>query len=207
MKKVVSLVLVCMIFMSAVMFGGCSPDTTEAENSLKAYLSSLKGFNTDAMKTFVVGDEEGDIGFTTETISSDYIQTDNYKKAVESMFKSLGSTFDFEINSAESISEEVVKFDVTVKCADVNAESMNSYIQTRVDTYLERNPGFYYLNEIEQNDTMIQVQADSYKQFLQITQKVTKNFTLTVNKIDESWKIKVDDNKGFFEFLTEIFAE
>ena len=207
MKKVVSLVLACMMVISCLIFSGCSADTTEAENSLKAYLSSLKGFNTDAMKTYVVGDEEGEIGFTTDTFSADYIQTDNYKNAVESMFKALGSTISYEIDAVNSIDENQVNFDITLKCADVNEEAMNEYIQKKVDTYLERNPGFYYLNEIEQNDTMIQVQADSYKQFLQITQKETKNFTLTVSKVGESWKVKVDQNRDFFKFLSQLFAE
>ena len=207
MKFAKRLLSIVMLFVLLLTFAGCGNSTAGAEELLKTYFSALNGFNTDAMKKCLVSDNEYAIGFSTETISDGYVQTDNYKKSVESMFKGLSDTFVFTINSSEAVDKTTVKFNVTVKHADVNEEAVNSYIQKKVDNYVIKHPSYFDLNEIEQSDTSIAVMADAYNQYLQITQRVTKDIDILVTKVGNSWKIETAKNYELFELLTEVFAE
>ncbi len=203
-KRLLSIVVLVAVMLT---FTGCSNSTAEAESLLKTYFSALNGFNTDAMKKCLVSDNEYDIGFSTETISDGYVQTDNYKKSVESMFKGLSNTFVFTINSTEAVDKTTVKFNVTIKHADVNEEAVNAYVQGKVDNYVTKHPSYFDLNEIEQSDTSIAVMADAYKQYLQITERVTKDIDILVTKVGNNWKIETAKNYELFNLLTEVFAE
>lgn len=203
-KRLLSIMLTCVVLLT---FAGCGADTSGAENLLKTYFSALNGFNADAMAKCLVSDNEHDIGFSTETISDGYVQTDNYKKSVESMFKGLSDTFVFTINSSETVDKQTVKFNVTMKYADVNEEAVNTYVQGKVDNYVTKNPSFFDLNEIEQSDTSIAVMADAYNQYLQITERVTTDITVLVTKVSGSWKIETAKNYELFNLLATLFAE
>lgn len=203
-KRLLSIVMLLAVLLT---FTGCGNGTAEAENLLKTYFSALNGFNTDAMKKCLISDNEYDIGFSTESISDSYVQTDNYKKSVESMFKGLSDTFIFTINSNEVVDKATVKFNVTIKHADVNEEAVNNYIQRKVDNYVEKHPEYFDLNEIEQSDTSIAVMADAYSQYLQITERVTKDIDILVTKVDNNWKIETAKNYELFDLLTTVFAE
>lgn len=203
-KRLLSIMMLVVVFLT---FTGCGNDTAEAENLLKTYFSALNGFNTDAMKKCLISDNEYDIGFSTETMSEGYVQTDNYKKSVESMFKGLSDTFVFTINSTEAIDKTTVKFNVTFKYADVNEEAVNNYVQGKVDNYVEKHPSYFDLNEIEQSDTSIAVMADAYSQYLQITKRVTQDIDILVTKVGNSWKIESAKNYELFDILTQLFAE
>lgn len=203
-KRLLSIVVLIAVILT---FAGCSNSTAEAENLLKTYFSALNGFNTDAMKKCLVSDNEYDIGFSTETISDGYVQTDNYKKSVESMFKGLSDTFVFNINSTEAVDKATVKFNVTFKYADVNEEAVNNYVQGKVDNYVEKHPSYFDLNEIEQSDTSIAVMADAYSQYLQITKRVTQDINILVTRVGDSWKIETAKNYELFDILTQLFAE
>ena len=203
-KRLISIIMICLML---VTFAGCGNETAQAEELLKTYFSALNGFNTDAMKKCIVSDNEFEIGFSTETISDGYVQTDNYKKSVESMFKGLSDTFAFTINSTEAVDKTTVKFNVTVKHADVNEEAVNNYVQGKVDNYVTKHPSYFDLNEIEQSDTSIAVMADAYNQYLQITQRVTKDIDILVTKVGNSWKVETAKNYELFQLLSEVFAE
>lgn len=206
MKKIISSLLIIIMLMSLIAFSGCSQNVTEAENKLKVYFSALSGFNTNAMKDCVEGDDEDDIGFSTENISDSYIQTENYKKSVEDMYRALAKTFEFVIDSSEEKDDGRVEFDITMKHANVDETAMTEYTNGKVDAYVLKHPSFYDLNEIEQNDKAISVIADAYKQYLQITKRSEKKITITVSKEDGEWKINTDDNKAFFDFLADLFG-
>ena len=215
MKKITSCLLVFVMLLSALTLSGCgSKEVEDAESAMQVYFTALVGFNTDEMKGCIYTGEEDDendeeddnIGFEIPEMSEDFIQTDNYKKAVKSMYQALGSTFVFKVDSNEKIDKENVEFKVTVKCANVNESDMGQYIQKKVDQYLENNPNWVKMDEIEYSDTMIGVQADAYRVFLQTTERMTEQFTIKVTKIDGDWKMKLDENKEFFDFLAEVFA-
>jgi|GEM_PF-3043131 len=214
MKKIISCLLVFVMLLSVFTLSGCgsSKEVEEAESALQVYFTALVGFNTDEMKGCIDDENKDDdeenenIGFEIPEMSDDFIQTDNYKKAVKSMYQSLGSTFVFTVDSSEKIDKENVEFKVTVKCANVNESDMGQYIQKKVDQYLENNPNWVKMDEIEYSDTMIGVQADAYRVFLQTTERMTEQFTIKLTKIDGDWKMKLDENKEFFDFLSEVFA-
>lgn len=203
-KRLLSIVMLVAVILT---FSGCGGGVDEAESLLKTYFSALNGFNTDAMAKCLVSDNEYNIGFSTETISDGYVQTDNYKKSVESMFKGLSDTFTFTINSSEMVDKSTVKFNVTVKHANVDEEAVNSYVQEKVDDYVTKHPSYFDLNEIEQSDTSIAVMADAYNRYLQITERVTKEIDILVTKVGNSWKIETAKNYELFNLLTEVFAE
>lgn len=210
MKKIASCLLVFVMLLSVFTLSGCgSKEVEDAEGAMQVYFSALVGFNTDEMKSCIDSgdeDDEDNFGFTIPEMSEDFIQTDNYKKAVKSMYQELGSTFVFTVDSNEKIDKENVEFKVTVKCANVNESDMGAYIQKKVDQYLDNNPNWVKMDEIEYSDTMIGVQADAYRIFLQTTERMTEQFTIKVTKIDGDWKMKLDENKEFFDFLSEVFA-
>ena len=236
MRKIISCLMAFLILASALAFSGCSDNTTDAENVLKAYLTSLQGFNVNAMKECVEGKNDDDIGFVVETFSEGYIQTDNYKKSIEDMYKALGHTFSFSIDSNEVIDKETIKFSIKFKYANVDeiaveevkpemqgggeigngvifemeAEDvetkMDKYCREQLETYIIRHPSMLDLNEIEYSDKAIGLIASYYKQYLQITSRDEREFTIVVSKKSDNWKIHPEDNKEFFDFLTVIFG-
>ena len=206
MKKIISSLLVIMMLASALMFSGCSVDTKGAESMLKVYFSALSSFNTVAMDGCVESDTKDSIGFSTENISYEYTQTNNYKNSVEDMYRALGQTFEFTIDSTEVKDDDKVAFKVTVKYADVDEEAMTEYTNGKVDEFVAKNPYFFEMNEVEQNDKAIEVIADAYNQYLQLTNKAQKNFELIVSKHSGDWQIYTKDNKEFFDFLSVLFG-
>lgn len=235
MKKIVSCLLVCIILSSAIVFSGCSADVTSAENVLKVYFSSLSGFNTNAMKTCIVDEKKDSTGFKIETMSDEYIQTDNYKKSVERMYKALGQTFDFNIKSNEVVDKKTIKFTVKFKYANVDdiaveevkpeevgsvtedgviiemqaqerETKMDKYCREQLENYIARHPSMLDLSEIEYSDKAIGVIANAYEQYLQITTKIENEYTIVVSKKSGEWKIHTDQNKEFFDLLTVLFG-
>ncbi len=235
MKKTTSLVMAFIILLSAFVFSGCSADISGAENTLKVYFSSLSGFNTKAMQG-CVADENNGVGFTTEIMSEEYIQTDNYIKSIESMYKALGQTFEFNINSNEVIDKNTIKFNITFKYANVddvaveevkptaeegtvmsdgtiivmeaeNQETkMDKYCREQLEAYIAKNPSMLDLNEIEYSDKAISLIAKFYDQYLQITNRTKSDFDIIVSKRSGSWKIHTEDNKDFFDLLAMLFG-
>lgn len=209
MRKIISCILACMLMLSAVVFSGCSSvDEEGAERSLKVYFSALSGFNTKAMDENVIGEnEDGDFGFEVEELSDDFRQSDNYKKRVEDMMKTLSGTIGFDINSREAVDENTVKFNVTMKYADVNERELNQFIKDRTDRYIEDNlTKIGKMDEFEYNEEMIGVYADTYEEFVTRQGKTSKDFELVVTKVDGSWRIETAKNKEFFKFLEELFV-
>lgn len=206
MKKIFTYLMACFIVLSSLAFGGCSKKTDGAETALKFYFSALKGFNVNAMKENVQGETAGDMGFVVEELSEDFRQSDNYKKHIEEMMKSLSSTFEFTINSNEVVDENTVKFNITMKSSDVNQEALNGYMQEKVDKYIAKNPSVWEMDAYEYEETMIGVQADAYSVFLEKQPRITKDFTITVVKVNDKWKVTTADNSEFFAFLQEVYA-
>lgn len=236
MKKTVSCLIAFIILLSAVAFSGCSEDVSGAENTLKVYFSSLSGFNTKAMQECVLDENTGNIGFTTETMSEGYIQTDNYKNSVESMYKALGQTFEFAVNSHEVVDKNTIKFNIKFKYANVDdvaveevkptdeagsvmadgtvivmeaqgtETKMDKYCREQLENYIAKHPSMLDLNEIEYSDKAISLIAGYYKQYLQITSKTESEFDMVVSKRSGSWKIHREDNKEFFDLLTMLFG-
>ncbi len=236
MKKTISCLMAFIILLSALAFSGCSADVSGAENVLKLYFSSLSGFNTKAMKTCIIDEEVGSVGFPIETMSEEYIQTDNYKKSVERMYKALGLTFEFAINSNEVIDKDTIKFNVKFKYANVDdvaveevkptdesgtmtedgliiemqaqdAETkMDKYCREQLENYIAKHPSILELNEIEYSDRAIGLIANFYEQYLQITSRIQNDFDIVVSKRSGSWKIHTEDNQEFFKLLTVLFG-
>lgn len=208
MRKFISCLLACMIMLSCVVFSGCSSTDIEgAERSLKLYFSALKGFNIDSMEANVVGEKDNDIGFEIVELSDDFRHSDNYKNRVKDMMKSLSSTFEFTINSNEAIDENAVKFDVTMKCADVNERDLNNYMSDKVTKYIDDNfEAVGRMDDYEFEEDIIVVQADAYEDFVIRQQRITKDFTIVVSNDNGKWKIKTSENEEFFSYLEELFV-
>ena len=206
MKKLSICLLLCFVMISSLVLCGCSNNTEEAETALKFYFSALKGFNVNAMEENVKGDSDGDIGFEIEELSDDFRQSDTYKKRIEDMMRSLSSTFAFTINSNEAGEGDCVKFNVTVKCSDVNQADLNAFMQERVDKYLIKHPEAYDMDSYEYEETMIGVQADAYGVFLEKQPRLSKDFVITVEKIDDKWKLATASNAEFFAFLQDTYG-
>ena len=209
MKKIVSGLLISVMLLSAFAFSGCSSDDVDldaVESTLKVYFSAVSGFNLGAMADFVEGENEDDVGFSTENISDEYVQTEKYKRSIKDMYASLGKTLKFTIESKELTDDGNVVFSVKVKYADVEKDPMNEYVNAKVDEYIALNPYFYAMNEIQQNDTAIKVMAQAYDDYLEITEKLEKGFKITMSEETGSFKIHTKDNKEFFEFLSDLFG-
>ena len=208
MRKIISCLLACMIMLSVLAFSGCSSvDEEGAERGFKVYFSALKGFNISSMKNNVVGEKDGDIGFEIEQLSDDFRHSDNYKKRVEEMMRTLSSTFDYTVNSREAVDENTVKLDITMKYADVNSRDLDTYTRGKVDEYNEENfEKVGKMDDYEYAEEIIGVQADAYREFVIRQGRLTKDFTITVSLIDGKWKIKTAENEDFFDFLEELFV-
>ena len=197
------------MMVSTCLFSGCSENKIDAdavETTLKVYLSAVNGFNLNAMADFVEGEDEDDVGFSTENISDEYVQTQKYKRSIKDMYTSLAKTLKFTIESKEVTDDGKVKFSVKVKYADVEEEPMNQYVNAKVDEYVALNPYFVAMNEIQQNDTAIKVMAEAYDEYLEITEKLEKTFTITMSKETGSFKVHTEENKEYFEFLADLFG-
>ena len=210
MKKIISGLLVFIMLLSMVAFSGCSEDVPSnkdaAEDALMVYFSALCGFNLNAMKVCVEGEDEGDVGFPTESFSYDYAQTSIYKIRVKDMYRALSNTINITIDSSEEIGDDKVAFDITLKHADVEEEAMTAYTNSKVDEYIELNPYFLAMNEVQQNDTAMTVIAEAYEEYLQITEKLERKFKIAMSKESGDWKIHTKDNKEFFDFLAVLFG-
>lgn len=210
MKKIVSVLLILIMLLSAVVLSGCSEEKTidadSAENTLKVYFSAVSGFNIGAMADFVEGEDEEDVGFSTENISDEYTQTQKYKRSIKDMYTSLAKTLKFTIESKEVTDDNKVTFSLKVGYADVEEEPMNEYVNAKVDEYIELNPYFFAMNEIQQNDTAIKVMAQAYDDYLEITEKLEKNFKIVISQETGSFKIHTEENKEFFGFLSDLFG-
>ncbi len=204
-KTIISVILVAATFFTY----GCSGDgdIKKAETTAKAYLTAVSGFNLDAMETYLSEGTNEDFGIDTTAISKDYQQTDTYKKAVESMFKALGGTMEYTINSSEKIDKETVEIRATIKYADANQEAVDKYMQQRADEYVQMHPEFFYKTELEQSDVGITVMADAYKTFLQMQGKLSRDIKMTLVKKDDMWKVlNGDENRDLVNLFSDIFG-
>ena len=210
MKKTVSVLLILIMIFSTLTLSGCKEEQVDnlalAESELRVYFSALGGFNIEAMKDCVEGKDENDIGFSTENISYEYVQTNKYKSSVKEMYRALGKTIEFKINSKEETDDGKVIFDLKLKYADVEEEPMVKYTNSKVDEYIEKNPQFFEFNEVKQNDVAISVMAQAYEEYLQLTERLERDFKFTMSKETGSFRVHTKDNQEFFEFLADLFG-
>ena len=202
-----SLALILSILMVAVGFSGCGKGAKEAEEVARAYFTAVSGFNLDAMKTCLSKGDNKDMGIDTTTFGNDYVQTDTYKKSVESMFKTLSSSITFAVEKSEIKDEETAVVTVTVKHADVNQEAVDEFIQTKMDEYATKHPEISEKTELDQNDTNIQVMASAYNDFVKLQPKVSETIDVFLTKKDGKWKIlNRAENKELKTLLQGIYG-
>lgn len=191
MKKTLrrSLALILSVLMVAVSFAGCGKDVKEAEDVVQAYFTAISGFNLDAMETCLSEGSNKDMGVDTSSFERDYVQTDIYKKSVESMFKTLSNTISFTTEGGEIKEDKTAVVAVTLKHADVNQEAVDEFIQTKMDEYAAKHPELLDKTELDQNDINIQVMASAYNDFVKLQPKVSKTLDVVLTKKDGKWKI------------------
>ena len=208
MNKNITKVLFLVVALAiALICAGCSDDIKDAENTAKAYLTAVSGFNLDMMETFLSEGENEDFGIDTTVIAKNYEQTDTYKKAVESMFKALSGTIEYSIGSSEQRDKNTVVVNANVQFADVNKEAVDQFMQQKMDEYAEAHPKLAQKTEIEQSDIGITVMADAYKTFLQTQNKISKDVAVTVVRIGDQWKIlNGEENRDLINLFTDIFG-
>lgn len=202
LTAMISLLLVC-----GTICTGCGKDLTEAESAVKAYLMAISGFNLDAMQSCLSEGTNEDFGVDTAVFESSYVQTDTYKKAVESMFKSLSGTVEFTINSSEEIAKDTVSVGVTVKCANVEKSEVDEYMQAKMDEYTTLHPELQQKTALDQNDIGITVMADAYNEFVQLQPKTSTFLDIVVKKINGSWKIvNGEENADLKKWLSDVYG-
>lgn len=202
-----NLALILSILMVAISFAGCGKDIKEAEDVVQAYFTAISGFNLDAMETCLSEGENKDMGVDTTTFERDYVQTDIYKKSVESMFKTLSNTISFTTNGGELKDEKTAVVNVTVSHSDVNQEAVDEFIQTKMDEYATKHPELAEKTELDQNDINIQVMASAYNDFVKLQPKVSKTLDVVLIKKDGKWKIlNGNENKELKTLLQGIYG-
>ena len=200
-------ILLSALLLAVLLTAGCSNDQKEAENSVQAYLTAVSGFNLDAMETCLTEGKNEDFGIDTSMLSKNYVQTDTYKKAVDTMFKSLSATMEFSVNSSEKKTDDTMVVSTTIKYADVNEEAVEQFMQQKTDEYFKEHPELEKKTEIEQSDTGITVMANAYKEFLQTQGKISKDVDITVVRKDGKWKIlNGEENSDLKNLLTDIYS-
>lgn len=202
-----SLALVLSVLMVAVHFVGCSTSEKDAEEVVQAYFTAVSGFNLDAMEICLSKGTNKDMGVDTSSFEDDYVQTDTYKKSVESMFKTLSKTITFSIDGSEIKDGKTAVVTVTIKHADVNQEAVDEFMQTKMDEYATKHPELSEKTELDQNDTNIQVMANAYNDFVKIQPKVSKTIGVALVKKDGKWKIvNGSENKELKTVLEGIYG-
>ncbi len=191
MKKLLrrNLALILSMLMVAVSFAGCGEDAKKAEEAAQAYFTAVSGFNLDAMKISLSEGNNKDMGIDTTTFGKDYVQTDIYKKSVESMFKTLSSSITFAIEKSELEDKDIAVVTMTVSHADVNQAAVDEFIQTKMDEYATKHPELSEKTALDQNDINIQVMANAYNDFVKLQPKVSETIDVVLVKKDGKWKI------------------
>ncbi len=189
-------------------FAGCGrQDKTQIENCVSVYLTAVSGFNLDAMNLCLEDGENKDYGIDTSTFESAYVQTDTYKKQVESMFKALSATILFTVDSSEQTSNTTAVVNVTVSSADVSETAVGEYMQRKVDEYAQEHPELASKTDLEQNDMNITVMANAYKEFVKLQPRVEHSFEIFVCKKDNQWKIAgASKNTQLVGFLKNTYG-
>ncbi len=202
LTAMISMILVC-----GMICAGCGKDLTGAENTVKAYLMAVSGFNLDAMQSCLSEGTNKDFGVDTAIFESSYVQTDTYKKSVESMFKSLSNTVEFTINSSEEIAKNTVSVGVTVKCANVDKATVDEYMQTKMDEYATLHPELTQKTALDQNDISISVMAGAYNEFVQLQPKTSTFLDIVVKEINGKWKIvNSEENANLKKWLSDVYG-
>ena len=203
-RKIITILLILCAVMSVA---GCQDELTEAKNTVQVYLTALSNFNLDAMKTSLDQGTNEDMGIDTSVYQSTYIQTDTYKKAVDSMYKSLSNMMEFTIHEAEKQEDGSYLVYTTLKCADVNREAVDTFMQIRVDEYTQKHPEILQKTELDQNNIGIQVMAEAYREFVQLQPKVSADVKIAVCKTGGNWRIISDDrNQELKQWIQDMFG-
>ena len=204
-KGIIALLLLCL---SATCFTGCGGDqTVEIENGVTAYLMAVSGFNLRGMKSCLAEGENKDFGIDTSVLDKGYVQTETYKKQVESMFKALGATMEFTVDSTEQTGKDTALTTVTITCADSNEEAVEEYTHRKVDEYVQTHPEMALKTDLERNDIAITVMAKAFNEFVQLQPRMEKKIQILLVKKGGGWKIApASENKELKEFLTSVFG-
>ncbi len=202
-RKMITIWL-CLIMLFCV---GCSSALTKAENIVQVYLTALTNFNLDAMKTSLTEGTNEEMGIDTSVYESNYVQTDTYKKAVDSMYKALGRTIEFTIKGSEKQEDGTVVVHTTLKCADVNETAVDEFMQIRMDEYVQKNPSYAEKTELDQNNIGITVMAEAYAEFVQLQPKTSDDVDIYVKKMDGQWRIiNGDQNAELKDWISGVFG-
>ena len=199
--------LLTLLLIFSISAAGCSGDVKDAENAVQAYLTAVSGLNLDAMEACLSEGKNKDFGIDTSAMSRSYEQTDAYKKAVESMFKSLSGTIEFSFEQTEKTERNKMVVLTKIKFADVNKEAVDEYMQRKTGEYAEDHPELAQRTDIEQSDVGISIMADAYKTFLQTRSKIEKKVPITVVRKGGEWKIlNGDENRELKKLFSDIFG-
>ena len=205
-QKSVSVILLTILIMTC--FAGCGNDEkVEIENGVTAYLMAVSGFNLRGMQSCLAEGSNKDFGVDTSVIESGYVQTDTYKKQVESMFKALGATMEFTVDSTEKTDDSTAIAMVTLKCADANEAAVEEYTHRKVDEYIQAHPETVLKTDLDRNDISITVMAQAFNEFVQLQPKVETKVSIVLTKKNGAWKIAaVSENGELKAFLTSVFG-
>ena len=203
-RKILAVLLMLCALLTAA---GCRTDLTEAENTVQVYLMALSNFNLDAMKASLTEGTNEDMGIDTSVYQSEFVQTDVYKKSVDTMYKALSKTVEFTIHSAEKQEDGSYLVDTTVKCADVNQEAVDEFMQIRMDEYTQKHPEILEKTELDQNNIGITVMAEAYGEFVQLQPKAERDIKISVSGENDQWRIISDErNNDLKQWIKDMFG-
>lgn len=201
MRKAIFLLLTAVFLLPA----GCGDGTADAENAVRAYFAAVSGFNIDAMDGFLSEGTHEDFGIDTAALT-DGERSDTYKKAVTSMFQSLGRTVTCTIDASEQTDKDTVVVRADVGHADVESEAVDAFVQQAVDDFIEENPTFAQLTAERQDDVAMEVTAAAYQEFLSGQPSVSHKMDITVVRVDNQWKIlNGAENQALMTLLADLF--
>ena len=123
------------------------------------------------------------------------------------MYKALSKTVEFTIHSAEKQEDGSYLVDTTVKCADVNQEAVDEFMQIRMDEYTQKHPEILEKTELDQNNIGITVMAEAYGEFVQLQPKAERDIKIAVSGENDQWRIISDErNNDLKQWIKDMFG-
>ena len=207
MKYLTRKVVAFFLLLTLLATVGCTEQTSNATTAVQVYMVALSNFNLSAMEDSITEGSNQDMGIDTSIYEVHNVQTDAYKKAVDSMYHALSETIEFEIHGTEDVGDGIMLVDTTLKCADVNQQAVAELVQSKVDEYIRKHPSYERKTETEKNDIAIRIIAEAYKEFVRIEPKVSEKIKIAVTETDNGWRvINGDRNYDLKQWIQGVFG-
>ena len=200
-KKLTSLLLAVVLVFS---FTGCSP-VKKAEKAVDNSFTAIKNLDKDGF----FGNVKVEEGYEEELEKLEFDteeQTEGDKALYES-FKTITSKLEYKILSSEEVDENTIK--VKVEATSVDMAPIWGDFFTKIFAYaLENAFSAQTISDDEKEENFKKLFSESVTN--SNLETVTKQVDITVVKVDNEWKVVVDENYlnaafgGIYDVLTQM---